>query len=55
MKTKPTQSMKQLVARVPEEVHHALKIRAAEERKSIGVVVEGLIREYINRKEPDRP
>ncbi len=49
MKAKPTNTMKQLVARVPEEVHRALKIRAAEEGKSVAVIVEGLIREYIQK------
>ena len=49
MKTKPKESMKQLVARVPVEVHKALKIRAAEEGKSVAVIVEGLIREYLTK------
>ena len=39
--------MKQLVARVPEEVHRALKVKAAEDGKSIAVVIEGLIRDYL--------
>ena len=47
MKTKPNDNMKQLVARIPEEVHRALKIRAAENGKSVAVIVEGLIREYL--------
>ena len=47
MKKKLNDGMKQLVAKVPEEVHRALKIRAAEEGKSIGIIVEGLIRHYI--------
>ena len=47
MKTKPKDKMKMLVARVPEEVHKAIKVRSAEEGKSIAVVVEGLIRHYI--------
>lgn len=47
MKTKAPDHLKQLVARVPVEVHHALKIKAAEEGKSIGIIVEGLIRHYI--------
>jgi hypothetical protein len=47
MKTKLNDGMKQLVARVPEEVHRALKIRAAEEGKSAAVIVEGLIRHYL--------
>jgi predicted HicB family RNase H-like nuclease len=51
MKTKPKDNMKQLVARVPEEVHRALKVRAAEDGKSIAVVVEGLIREYLVKGE----
>lgn len=51
MKTKPNERMKQLVARVPVEVHRALKVKAAEDGKSIAVVVEGLIREYIRKGE----
>jgi len=47
MKTKLNDGMKQLVARVPVEVHKALKIRAAEEGKSAAVIVEGLIRHYL--------
>jgi predicted HicB family RNase H-like nuclease len=49
MKTKPKANMKQLVARVPEEVHRALKVRAAEEGKSVAVIVEGLIRAYLTK------
>jgi len=49
MKTKPKDKMKMLVARVPEEVHRALKIRAAEEGRSVAVIVEGLIREYLTK------
>ena len=51
MKTKLNDGMKQLVARVPVEVHKALKIRAAEDGKSIAVVVEKLIREYLVKGE----
>ena len=51
MKTKLNDGMKQLVARVPEEVHRALKIRAAEDGKSIAVVVEKLIRDYLVKGE----
>jgi len=51
MKTKPPSNLKQLVTRVPEEVHRALKIRAAEEGKSVAVIVEGLIREYLVKGE----
>lgn len=49
MKTKLKENMKQLVARVPVEVHRALKIKAAEEGKSVAVIVEGLIRGYLQR------
>ena len=49
MKTKLKDKMKMLVARVPEEVHKAIKVRSAEEGKSIAVVVEGLIREYVQK------
>ena len=51
MKTKPKDKMKMLVAKVPEEVHKAIKVRSTEEGKSIAVVVEGLIREYIQKGE----
>jgi hypothetical protein len=47
MKTKQKETMKQLVAKVPEEVHRALKVRAAEEGKSVAIIVEGLIRHYL--------
>ena len=49
MKTKQKDNMKQLVARVPEEVHRAMKIRAAEEGKSVAIIVEKLLREYLAR------
>jgi predicted HicB family RNase H-like nuclease len=39
--------MKQLAVKVPEEVHRALKIKAVEEGKSVAVIVEGIIREYL--------
>ena len=51
MKTKLNDGMKQLVARIPVEVHKALKIRAAEEGRSVAVIVEGLIREYLVKGE----
>ena len=38
---------KQLTIRIPADVHHALKIRVAEEDRSIAVTVEGLIRQYL--------
>ena len=47
MKTKLNDGMKQLVARVPVEVHKALKVRAAQEGKSVAVIVEKLVREYL--------
>lgn len=47
MKTKQKETMKQLSVKVPEEVHKALKVRAAEEGKSVAIIVEGLIRGYL--------
>jgi len=47
MKTKLNDGRKQVVARVPVDVHKAIKIRAAEEGKSVAVIVEKLIREYL--------
>lgn len=44
-----TNNIKQLTIRVPEEVHRAMKLRAAEEGKSVAAIVEGLIREYLVR------
>ena len=38
---------KMMTIRVPQDVHRALKIRAAEEAKSIAEVVERLIRVYL--------
>jgi predicted HicB family RNase H-like nuclease len=40
-----------LVVRVPEEVHRAMKIRTAEKGKSVAVIVEGLIRDYLTKGE----
>jgi len=39
--------MKQLTARVPHEVHRALKIRSAEEGRSCAVIVEEALRNYL--------
>lgn len=47
MKTKLNDGRKQLTLRIPVEVHRALKIRAAEEGKSVVVITEGLIRHYL--------
>jgi plasmid stability protein len=47
MKTKAKENMKQLGVKIPDEVHKALKIRAAEEGKSAAVIVEGLVRKYL--------
>lgn len=38
---------KQLVVRVPPDVHRAFKVRAAEEGKSGAEIVERLIRQYL--------
>lgn len=38
---------KQLTVRVPAEVHRALKIRAAEEGRGCGLIVEELVRSYL--------
>ena len=47
---KRADTMKQLAVKVPEEVHRALKIKAAEEGKSVAVIVEGIIREYLVKR-----
>lgn len=46
MKTKKT-IWKQLTLRIPPDVHQALKVKAAEEDRTIAVIVEGLIRKYL--------
>ena len=51
MKTTLNDGRKQIVARVPEEVHRALKIRAAEEGRSVAVIVEEAIRAYLTKEE----
>ena len=38
---------KQMTVRVPPEVHRALKIRAAEEGRTVAVIVEDLVRGYL--------
>jgi predicted HicB family RNase H-like nuclease len=47
MKKKPLVEWKQLTIRVPVEVHRALKVRAAEEGRSLAVIIEGMVREYL--------
>jgi len=49
VKTKLNDNMKQIGAKIPKELHHILKVRAAEEGKSIAAIVEELIREYIRK------
>jgi len=46
MKRKKT-VWKQLTLRIPPEVHQAIKVKAAEEDRTIAVIVEGLIRQYL--------
>ena len=50
MKTKPKDNMKQLVARVPGEVHRAVKIKAAEEGRSVAIIVEKLLWEQPEKR-----
>jgi len=50
--TKPTKAplaviWKQLTVRVPVDVHRALKVRAAEEGRTVAVLVESLVRSYL--------
>ena len=47
MKTKPKVNWKLLTVRVPVEVHRALKVRAADEGRSIAVIIEGLVRQWL--------
>ena len=49
MKKQLNDGRKQIVARVPVEVHRAIKVRAAEEGKSVAVIVEKLVREYLTK------
>ena len=49
MKKQLNDGRKQIVARVPVEVHRAIKVRAAEEGKSVAVIVEKLVREYLRK------
>ena len=42
--------LKQLTIRVPADVHRAVKIRAAEMDVPIGVIVESLLRQFLNGK-----
>ena len=38
---------KQMTIRIPADVHRALKVRAAEEGRSVAEIVEALIRQYL--------
>ena len=44
---KRKQTWKQLTVRLPEDVHRALKIRAAEVNSGMAAIIEGLVREYL--------
>ena len=43
-------TLKQLTVRFPVDVHRALKVRVAEDGRSMGEVMEGLARQYVNGK-----
>ena len=47
MKRKLKGDWKQLTIRIPQEVHRAVKVRAAEEDRSVAVIVEDLLRGYL--------
>lgn len=47
---KPKNSWKQLTVRLPEDVHRALKIRAAEVNSGMAAIIEGLVREYLVKR-----
>ena len=49
MKKQLNDGRKQIIARVPVEIHRALKVRAAQEGKSVAVIVEKLVREYLRK------
>ncbi len=55
MKTKVVTDMKQVIARVPVEVHRALKTQAAEEGRSVSGIITGLIGEYLIKTTKPRP
>lgn len=40
--------MKMLTVRIPVEVHRALKVRAVETDTTVAVIVESLIRQFLN-------
>jgi predicted HicB family RNase H-like nuclease len=42
---------KQMTIRIPPDIHKALKMRAAEDEKTISELVEGLIRRYLVAKQ----
>ena len=45
------EAKKQLTFYIPADVHKALKIRAAEDEKTVSELVEGLIRRYLVAKQ----
>ena len=51
MKTEAAEEKQQLAFYVPKDVHKALKMRAAEDEKTISELVEGLIRRYLVAKQ----
>ena len=44
---KTTKTWKQLTVRLPEDVHRALKIHAAEVNSGMAEIIERLVREYL--------
>ena len=47
-----TNSLKSLTIRIPEKLHRDLKVRAAEEGRSMAEIVETLLRDYLVPKKP---
>ena len=54
MKSTAEVKTKSLTIRIPEELHRALKVKAAEHGKTMSVVVERLIKAFLKSSDPKR-
>jgi len=54
MKSAEEGRLRSLTIRIPEELHRELKVKAAEQGKSMAFVVERLIKAFLQSQDPQR-
>lgn len=54
MKSAEEGKLRSMTVRIPEELHRALKVKSAEQGKTMSVVVERLIKAFLQSQDPQR-